>query len=248
MDYQKITETITAWLAEKTREAGADGLVLGISGGIDSAVAAALSARACPGRVLGLILPCHSCRGDEEDARLVAQTVGIPAQTVLLDPVYDALLAAAGSPEGIPDPAMARANLRPRLRMTLLYFEAARRNALVVGTGNKSELVIGYFTKYGDGGVDLEPLGDLLKTDVRALSAHLGLPDRLREKAPSAGLWDGQTDEEEMGFSYEVLDSYIRDGTAPEPVRERIEALRRKNRHKKEMPPVCRLGFSYFAD
>ena len=135
--------------------------------------------------------------------------------------------------------ALARANLRPRLRMASLYYFANRLNYLVVGTGNRSELEVGYFTKYGDGGVDLLPLGALLKRQVRALAAHLGVPAPIIEKPPSAGLWEGQTDEGEMGFSYADLDRYLAGGKVPAALGERIEAMRTASEHKRRPPPVA---------
>ena len=130
------------------------------------------------------------------------------------------------------------ANIKPRLRMTTLYFLAARRKLLVVGTGNKSEIMIGYSTKYGDSGVDLLPIGSLVKTEVRGLARFLGVPQEIIDKAPSAGLWAGQTDESEMGFTYEELDRYILTGDGSPETRAIIEEMIRRSEHKKMLPPV----------
>jgi NAD+ synthase len=135
---------------------------------------------------------------------------------------------------------LAQANIKPRLRMATLYYVANRLGYLVAGTGNRSEIAIGYYTKYGDGGVDLLPLGSLVKSEVRALARDLGVPAPIIEKAPSAGLWLGQTDEGEMGFTYDELDDYLRRG--PESVAPamamRIERLTRASEHKRNLPPV----------
>jgi len=132
------------------------------------------------------------------------------------------------------------ANMKPRLRMATLYFLANSLNYLVAGTGNRSELTLGYFTKYGDGGVDLLPIGDLLKSDVRTAARELGVPDEIVEKAPSAGLWLGQTDEAEMGFSYEVLENHLTNGPAAvsPALAMRIERLIRQSEHKRSLPPA----------
>src|SRR6188508_916535 len=197
-------ERISGWLAERASIAGAHGYVFGLSGGIDSAVVAKLCQMAFPQRVLGVMLPCYSHPQDEEDARLVASTFSIPTARVDLGPAFDALTesllhAVKGLPthvhsvdikQQLPD-----ANLKPRLRMTSLYFVANSLNYLVAGTGNRSEITLGYYTKYGDGGCDVLPIGALLKSEVRSLARELSVPRAIIEKAPSAGLWIGQTDE-----------------------------------------------------
>jgi len=238
------------WIAGKVHEAGADGIVVGLSGGIDSAVTAALSARAVPGRVMGLLMPCHSDPRDLEDARLVASTIGIPTVTVNLDPVYDTFLSALRAAAGTGTPAeqeaaaasgrvrLAEANLKPRLRMATLYYFANRLHYLVAGTGNRSELEVGYFTKYGDGGVDILPIGHLVKHQVRELAQALGIPERIITRPPTAGLWVGQTDEGEMGLTYADLDRYLLTGEASPEVRRRIESMQRQSQHKKVPPPI----------
>lgn len=246
MDYLEIEKKIIAWLQVKVKEAHAKGLILGLSGGIDSAVVGALAKKAFPDHSLGLIMPCHSLTEDGRDARALAEQVGLDHKEVNLDKVYDALIMATGH-DGCARESLACANIKPRLRMTSLYFEGALRNYLVAGTGNKSEFTTGYYTKYGDGGVDIEPLGELLKTDVQKLGRHLGIADPLVDKPPSGGLWLGQTDEGEMGFSYDVLDEYIRSGRAEVGVKKKIQMLQKKNEHKKHMPKMCPLGLNYFV-
>jgi NAD+ synthase len=160
--------------------------------------------------------------------------------TVDLGPTFDALLASL--PREVA--GLAEANIKPRLRMTTLYALAQSRGYLVAGTGNRSELMVGYFTKYGDGGVDLEPLGNLYKWQVRELARALGVPQPVIERAPSAGLWAGQTDEEEMGISYEVLDWALaaidtgRTEGIDEPVLEKVRSMMAVSDHKRAMPPA----------
>jgi len=238
------------WIAAKVHEAGAAGVVVGLSGGIDSAVTAALSARAVPGKVLGVIMPCHSDSHDLEDARLAAASIGIPTVTVDLSGAYDTLLAALRAarlavPVDVgtgPGPAdamrLAEANLKPRLRMASLYYFANVYHYLVAGTGNRSELEVGYFTKYGDGGVDILPIGHLVKHQVRALARALAIPERIIARPPSAGLWAGQTDEGEMGFTYAELDRYLLRGEGSAALRQRVESMQRQSRHKKVPPPI----------
>lgn len=240
-------DSLAAWLRQRVTEAGARGLVVGLSGGIDSAVVVRLCQMATPDDVLGVIMPCHSQTEDEADARLVADHFGIPVARVDLTPTYDQLLATLSAAVGAPPPSgtnaaadMAVANLKPRLRMTTVYYVANTRNYLVAGTGNRSELTIGYFTKYGDGGVDLLPIGRLLKAEVRELARELGIPERIITKAPSAGLWAGQTDEGEMGFTYAELERYLSEGpTGIAPALGlRIERLIRASEHKRTLPPM----------
>ncbi|MCR4420446.1 MAG: NAD(+) synthase [Clostridia bacterium] len=234
-----LAARLVEWLREQVGAAGARGTVVGLSGGVDSAVVVGLCQRAFGDNNLALILPCHSDPQDTEDAVLVAQAFGVPYHTVVLDGVYDMLLELL-DPGGIENPRdLAAANLKPRLRMLALYYFANRRNYLVVGTSNLSERTVGYFTKYGDGGVDLLPLGNLVKRQVLELAAYLGVPERVLRKPPSAGLWAGQTDEGEMGLTYAELDAYLLSGKARPEVRERIARLSRASEHKRRMPPVA---------
>lgn len=234
----QVADRIVGWLQTEARAAGATGAVVGLSGGIDSAVVCGLCARAFPGRVLGLLMPCHSQEQDLVHARMVVEAFGARHQTIDLAPAFEALLGQY-SPEGQGQPAwdLARANIKPRLRMTTLYFHANLQNYLVVGTGNRSEAYVGYFTKYGDGGVDLLPLAGLVKAQVRVLAAELGVPQPVIDKPPSAGLWEDQTDEGEMGLAYADLDSYLLTGQAPGPVHDRIEAMHARSEHKRRLPP-----------
>jgi len=233
-----LADEIAGWIRKVVTEAGAKGVVIGLSGGIDSSVAAALAARALPGHVLGAILPCESDPRDAEDARLVADVFKLETVEVDLTAAYRALVA------GLPQASrLVRANVKPRLRMTALYYLAASRGYLVCGASNRSELAIGYFTKFGDGGVDMMPLGGLLKRQVRELARQLGVPQRVIDRPPTAGLWPGQTDESEMGLLYEELDAAIEaldrgEPTAvPPAVLARVQALVSHSAHKRSLPP-----------
>jgi NAD+ synthase len=199
-----LSKDIANWIKKEVRLACKKGVVLGLSGGVDSAVAGALSKLAMGENVLGLIIPCKSGFQDIEMAREAAKKFDIETKEITLDGIYDEL--AGTYPEAS---SLARANLKPRLRMATLYYFANTLDYLVVGTGNKSELAIGYFTKYGDGGVDILPLGGLLKSDVKGLARDLGVPPEIIERPPSAGLWEGQTDEGEIGVTYDELDRII---------------------------------------
>jgi len=198
----ELAEEISGWIKEQIEGAGAKGAVVGLSGGLDSSVTAVLCKRVTD--LLGLIMPIHSDPLDEEFASLLASKFDIQVQRVDLSPVYDALARVLPDPAGLP-----AANLKPRLRMATLYYFANKENRLVVGAGNKSEIMMGYFTKYGDGGVDILPLGGLLKGQVRELARELGIPPRIIAKPPSAGLWAGQTDEQELGITYDDLDRIL---------------------------------------
>lgn len=247
---------VTEWIRERVEAAGAEGTLVALSGGIDAAVTAALCRRAFPETNLAVILPCHSDRADEADARLFAEAEGVPVVRVDLTSVFDVLVDsldvvapratddadAASGAEGTYEATrerLALANLKPRLRMNTLYYLANKHNYLVVGTENLSELTIGYFTKYGDGGVDILPIANLVKGQVVELARFLGLPDRIVERVPGAGLWPGQTDEAELGMGYDVIDEYILTGKADPESKKKIDRLHRTSEHKRQRPPVA---------
>lgn len=247
MTPEERTEKLVRWIKAQVASAGMKGTVIGISGGLDSAVAAVLCKRAFPRNILGLVMPCHSDPRDVEDAVSFAESFEIPVRVIQLQEVYESLvgrleevmetLEDAQKENGFAN-RMAKANVKPRLRMMTLYYFANTLDYLVVGTGNRSELTLGYFTKYGDGGVDIMPLGNIVKKEVRELAEHLGIPRHLIDKAPSAGLWPGQTDEKELGLTYENLDAYLLTGRGDEALVEKVQEMMKRSAHKRRLPPI----------
>ncbi|WP_427365632.1 NAD(+) synthase [Candidatus Caldatribacterium saccharofermentans] len=236
MTPQEEVARIVQWMREKVLEARARGLVFGMSGGIDSSVVAVLAKKALGENVLGLVMPCYSDPADLEDAREVAEQFSIPYRIIPLEKPFDTLLEVLGEEKAAK--SLPQANLKPRLRMCVLYFFANTLNYLVCGSSNRSELTVGYFTKYGDGGVDIAPLAHLTKRKVREIAAFLGIPEHIIAKPPSAGLWPGQTDEGEMGLTYEILDRFIEEGEVEEPYRSKILSMVRQSTHKRRLPSM----------
>ena len=238
MNVDEQAEKLVSWIREQVVTSGHKGVVLGVSGGIDSSVAAVLCQRAFPQSTLGVLIPCYSHPEDEEHALSLASKFSIPTKTVVLDRVFDTLLEAL---PGSTDPAasqLAIANLKVRLRMLTLYYFAHQLKYMVVGASNRSEIAIGYFTKYGDGGVDFMPLGNMVKREVRELASFLTIPQEIIDKPPSAGLWPGQTDEGELGFGYDALDRYLVTGEATDGIRKKIESMMKAGGHKRLPPPI----------
>ena len=247
-------QVIEKFLAEKVRKVGAKGLVLGVSGGIDSAVVLRLCARAIgKDKVLALLMPeKDSPIGDFEDSKELCNDEGVRFKVIdITDPVEAFKKAIGGRID-----RRYLANIKARCRMIVLYHCANSEWRLVVGTSNKSELLIGYFTKFGDGGADLEPIGDLYKTEVRQLAKELGIPDKIIKKAPTAGLWRGQTDEEDMRVDYARLDAVllgIELGLDEKDIAERAETnikevsrisgMVRLSSHKRKPAPAVKIGF-----
>lgn len=234
-----LADGLVAWIRQQVTAAGRQGVVFGLSGGIDSAVVGALCQRASPSTSLGVCMPCYSDEKDVEHAHAVAIRLDIPLRTVPLNSAFDALQAALPPDMDCSDAdKLCLGNLKARLRMSVLYFLGNHLNYLVVGSSNRSELALGYFTKYGDGAADIIPLANLVKSQVKALACDLGVPREIIDKPPSAGLWPGQTDEEEMGLTYEQIDRYLTTVEADEEVLRKIEAIARRNAHKKRMPAI----------
>ncbi|MGL5256994.1 MAG: NAD(+) synthase [Proteocatella sp.] len=237
---EKIAKTVE-WLRKKVEETGSKGLIVGISGGIDSAVVANLIKLACPENSLGVMLPIKNSDEDLNDARELIASCGIKGFAVDLTSENESILNKVSEQMGDlfneENRKIADANMRARLRMTTLYTIANNLNYLVVGTDNAAELLTGYFTKYGDGGVDILALANLLKSEVYEWGAYFNVPKNILDKAPTAGLWEGQTDEKEMGTTYNYIDMYLQGKEIPQKDKEIIERLNARSAHKRTMPP-----------
>ncbi|MBN2609270.1 MAG: NAD(+) synthase [Candidatus Fermentibacteraceae bacterium] len=232
-DYGRLAGDIRRWIRDRVAEASVSGLVVGISGGLDSAVAAALGAGAVGNRnVMGLLMPCGSSREDTEDGARVCEHLDILSRIIELSPVLEEFLEAGGMKDST---ELNRANIKARLRMAMLYAHSGGR--LVLGTSNYSEISVGYWTKWGDGASDLLPIGRLYKEEVRELAKALGLPRWVIERVPSAGLWPGQSDEKEMGVTYRQIYDYFTGGELPEMTASRIEDMVRATQHKRRPIP-----------
>ncbi|GAX91481.1 NAD(+) synthase [Effusibacillus lacus] len=232
-------ENLVWWIRHKIAEAKANGVVVGVSGGIDSAVVSALCKKAFPERSLGLIMPCNSIQEDRMYAEEVCNAIGLDYKVMDLSDTYNVLIKTARSAGLVDEDShpLVGGNLKARLRMSTLYLAAQERGYLVVGTDNAPESVTGYFTKYGDGGVDILPISSLLKRQVRELARYLGIPAAVISKPPSAGLYEGQTDESEMGLRYDDIDDYIAGLEVPAGVKQKIQEMEARSQHKREMPP-----------
>lgn len=263
VDATALADQVVGWLREQFEITGADRFVLGLSGGIDSAVVAGLCAKAVgPEKVLGVMMPSASNPADEAEAQKVADAFGIRTMKIDLTDAANTVFAAMPDAESlfgdvlienVPEDltgraVLARANVRPRVRMITLYYLANLTRGVVVGTGNKSELMIGYFTKHGDGGVDLFALTDLYKYEVRAVARVIGVPESVITRPPSAGLWEGQTDEDEIGITYEVLDTTLQaiesgDTSGIDPdVLAKVQRMVATTSHKRTSAPSFRRG------
>ncbi|MES1242969.1 MAG: NAD+ synthase [Acidobacteriota bacterium] len=247
-------EVLTSFIRDAVETTGLSGVVVGVSGGVDSSLSAALAARALgPERVHGFLLPYRTSNpASEQDARAVAEHLGIPHRKIDISPMVDAYF----EMEPDADPGR-RGNKMARERMTILFDQAKKLDALVLGTSNKTEILLGYSTVFGDNASSLNPLGDLYKTQVWQLSRHLGLPDAVIDKAPSADLWPGQTDEGDLGVDYgtadEVLHLLFDEGLRPEEIVERgyderavtrIVTLEQRFRYKRRLMLIARLSGS----
>ena len=237
-NYEQEIKQRVEFIAGVVKAAGAAGVVYGNSGGKDSALVGILCKMACDDTV-GIIMPCGSRQNyetDKADAEVVAGQFGIATRVIDLAGVKNEFVRAAGEITRLSGPALA--NIAPRLRMTALYAVAASENRLVAGTGNRSEAYMGYFTKWGDGAFDFNPIADLTVTEVYEFLRFLNAPDSIISKAPSAGLFDGQTDEKEMGVSYRSIDEFLFSGAANDHDRAIIERYHKVSEHKRKMPPT----------
>ncbi len=227
VDFAAMRDSIERWIRMTVSEASAAGVVVGLSGGLDSAVSAALCACALGAEnVLGLIMPCGSMKSDTDDGAKVAEHLGVRYRKFDLTPVLQAFIS------GLDDTSVLNvANVKSRLRMAMLYAHSSGR--LVLGTSNYSEILVGYWTKWGDGAADLLPIGRLYKDEVREIAAVLDLPRWVIERVPSAGLWPGQSDEEEMGVTYRDIRSYFDGGDISESAAARIQKMVESTEHKR---------------
>ncbi|SFR89513.1 NAD+ synthase [Halomicrobium zhouii] len=254
----ELRAAVVAHIERAVDDAGADGVVVGLSGGIDSTLTAFLAAEALGGdRVLGITLPSRKGhRPDATDAKTIADGIGIEFAEIPLWRTVEAFESAISDATGVEGDTVVGGNLVARLRMAALYYVANARSRLVVGTANRSELLTGYFTKYGDGAADLYPTGDLYKTEVRALAQHVGLPRRIVAKESTAGFWSGQTDESELGAPYETIDAlFVRvldGGASVEAAADELDVDRAMaeellaryvdTQHKRTTPPIHAVG------
>lgn len=237
---EKILKTVD-WLKGKVKETGSKGLIVGVSGGIDSAVVANLIKLACPENSLGVILPIKNSEEDLTDAKELIASCGIKGLSIDLTLENESILSKVETEmDGLFNPEnkkISDANMRARLRMTTLYTIANNLNYLVVGTDNAAELLTGYFTKYGDGGVDILALANLLKSEVYEWGEYFKVPKNILSKSPTAGLWEGQTDEKEMGTTYHNIDLYLQGKEIPKKDKDIIERLNARSEHKRTTPP-----------
>jgi len=237
-NYELETEQRVKFIRGVVESAGAKGIVYGNSGGKDCTLVGILCKKACDDTV-GIIMPCGSKRNyeiDKSDALAIAQQFGIATRLIDLSGIKNEFIGVVGEKTRLTDSALA--NIAPRLRMATLYAVAASENRLVAGTGNLSEGYMGYFTKWGDGAFDFNPIADLTVTEIYEFLRFLNAPGFIITKAPSAGLFDGQTDESEMGISYRSIDEFLLNGNANERDRAIIEKFHGASEHKRKMPKV----------
>lgn len=250
IDLEKTKTDIVEFIKSKVSEAKADGIVVGLSGGIDSTLIAYLSCEAVgKENVFGIIMPSTTTPPEDKIHGIeIAQSLGIDYKQIAIDSILNEFL----SMTQLEDNDLAIGNLKARIRMSIIYYFANQKNYLVSGTGNKSEILIGYFTKHGDGACDMEPIGDLYKTEVYSLSEHLDIPKEIIKKPPRAGLWENQTDEAEIGMSYELLDQilylYIQKDEKQTEIAEKLEisvddvdmiiGKIKRSEHKSKVPEI----------
>lgn len=235
-DYKTELENRIKFIQQIVKESNADGIVFGNSGGKDSALVGILCKKACD-NTIAVPMPCHSKRNfgiDLDDGNELSDKFNIESITVDLTPVRQSVVETLEQKIKLNEIALT--NIAPRLRMITLYTIAASRNLLVAGTGNKDEYYMGYFTKWGDGAYDFNPIADLSVSEIYEFLEYLGAPRSIIEKAPSAGLFEGQTDEAEMGVTYAAIEQYIETGKATEHNKAVIDRYHSRSEHKRHMP------------
>ena len=252
IDPSAVKNIISRFLKAQIRASGTEGVVLGMSGGIDSSVVATLCSDSLgQDGVIGLLMPSETTPSqDMQDAESLGEALRIRQEVIEIQSLEKTFERVCGSFDSTN--RIAKGNLQPRFRMVTLYYYANKLNRIVVGSGNRSELLVGYFTKYGDGGVDILPIGDLYKTQVRQLATFLDIPEAIIQKAPSAGFWLDQTDEEELGVKYEILDlilyglidlkmdceEIVQELKVPLVTVEKVSRMLNVSQHKRRMPPI----------
>lgn len=237
-NYDLETNNRVEFIRRTVLSANAEGIVFGNSGGKDCALVGILCKKACK-NTLGLIMPCGSQRNyesDKADAETLAARFDIETRIVDLSETKHRLVQAVSQASKLSDAALL--NIGPRLRMIALYAVAASENRLTAGTGNRSEQYMGYFTKWGDGACDFNPIADLTVREIYEFLRFLNAPERILNKAPSAGLFEGQTDETDMGITYRSIDDFLLTGTVNEHDRTIIDKFHQSSEHKRHMPPV----------
>jgi NAD+ synthase len=257
LDWEEVKNKVARFIRDYVEKAKAKGIVLGLSGGVDSSTAAALSAIAIGGdKVLGLILPERETYSPREvkHAKLVAEKFGIKTGTIDITPTLKTIQKTI--PVFDPEDKLCKGNLKARTRMLYIYYYANKLNLIVCGSSDKSETMIGYFTKWGDVAADIAPLMDLYKTQVRKLAKHIGVPDEIVDKPPSPMLWPGQKAEEEIGVKYELLDlilygleHFMKTDEIAEQLNierelvERIEKRWKSMEHKRRLPQTTKIQY-----
>jgi len=257
LDWAEVEAKITRFIKDYVEKAKAKGIVLGLSGGLDSSTVAALSAKAIGGnKVLGLMLPEKETynRKDIEHAKLVAENFGLKTEIIDITTVLETIKKTI--PIFDDEDKLSKGNLKARTRMLYLYYYANKLNLLVCGSSDKSETMIGYFTKWGDVAADISPIMDLYKTQVQKLAGYMGIPKEIIEKPPSPTLWPGQTAEGELGIKYETLDLILyglehfmkteeiaEQLSLPIDMVEKVKARWRRMEHKRRMPLTTKLQY-----
>jgi len=255
LNTDETIEKIVDFISYEVEKSGLDGVVVSLSGGIDSSVVFALCVKALgPERVTALTIPERDItpQRDVTDVMRLTEAHDVTCDTVKITSILEKVKETL--PAYNEDDRLSVGNLKPRLRMMISYHYANALNRMVIGSSNKTEYLMGYFTKYGDGGCDLLPLADLYKNQIRQIARALGIPKEIIEKTPSAGLWPGQTDEDEMGASYDTIDLILfgtENGLGEEEISsqlnveigvvERIHGMVKRSGHKRRLPLILRL-------